>query len=294
MKFLKNTMFLVFLITNLILISNSSLTLLTKKIPKNCKIFLILPYLVLSTDKTFYNNASDIPKDKFSYSNPSFINLRTNSFLRNKKITLFQNTTLFSTNNFTIVNIYTIYNVTDLITNKGFIYNIIKPFDKFQFAFNITCSTSNCEYPNLCLNDQICACNNYKANFFPEGMNITNNIKYCSYDRKSQITLSLLEVFLPGFGFILLGSLAYGILKLITHMGLYFIIFLKLGRILQEDSHDGKNPEHAEYKRDLLYYLMLASYAVIIVWMFTDLFLIGLRIRKDSNGVEFNIIQIFK
>lgn len=294
MKFLKNTMFLIFLITNLILISNSSLTLLTKKIPSNCKNFLILLYLVLPIDKTLYNNASDIPKDKTSYSIPSLINLRTNSFLRNKKQNLFQNTTLFSTNNFTIVNIYTFYNVTDLISKETNLYNIVKPFDKYQFAFNITCSPSNCEYPNLCLNNQTCACNNYKANFFPEGINTTNNIKYCSYNRKSQITLSLLEVFLPGIGFILLGSLAYGIMKLMTHIGLYFIIFLKLGRIFQEDTHDGKNPEHVEYKRDLLYYLMLASYAVIIVWMFTDLFLIGLRIRKDSNGVEFNIIQIFK
>lgn len=194
---------------------------------------------------------------------PSIAKLKNINFLQEKNFWIKQvNETLFSIRN--------------LNTNSTEQYEVDHPFDEYQFALNISegCITNNCGYPNVCLNQTTCACDNFYAYFFPEKNNFKNNRKnefenlnnfnnnnlynkinkiYCTYERKNQVRLSLFEVFLPGIGFFFAGFYAYGTIKLLVWALLYLIIVLKLGRCLKKD----RLPEYvqscvfAEYTRDL-------------------------------------------
>jgi len=177
-------------------------------------------------------------------------------------------------------------------------YDVDNHFDQYQFAMNISegCNDKNCKFPNSCLNITICACDNNYANFFLDE-NSTNKIDriYCSYERKNQVLLSIFEVFLPGIGFILTGFYTYGIIKFLICSLLFSVIILKLARCFRKDRLpiNSENTMLAEFKKDLHFYLMLISYGILVIWMIIDLTLISFRIRKDPNGIDFQIKQIF-
>jgi len=210
-----------------------------------------------------------------------------------------------------------------IIANSSDYYDVDHPFDEYQFALNITegCNIDNCPSPNICLNKTVCACICYYANFYisPKIIDADNNynlsissndqkyknndfikndnrdIKYCTYERKSQVTLSFLEVFFPGIGFFYTGFYAYGTIKFFISTVLYLIIILKLGRCFKKDRLPENSPSifYAEYTRDLHFYLMVCSYVIIVLSMAIDLSLISFRVWKDPNGVNFQIRQIF-
>ncbi len=216
---------------------------------------------------------------------------------------IFSNNTNFNyienRGNFTIkVFNKTIYSVTNLDTNSFKYYDINQPHDKHQFVLNLTegCNLNNCGYPNICLSETVCACDNFYANYNKDEMiNITNK-KYCIYERKNQVVLSILEVILPGVGFIYIRYYTYGILKFIISSFFIFIGVLKLVRFFEKDKLPNYilHSDLVEYSKDMHFYFTIAASVILIIWMIIDLVLIGFKIIKDPNGVNFQIRQIFE
>ncbi len=204
------------------------------------------------------------------------------------------------------------FSVKNLNTNKTQLFDIKKPYDENEIAFNINqgCNIKNCEFPNVCLNQSTCLCDSSYANILPtkiknknlnnennenkevtEKQNIISINKYCSYKRADPKFISLAEIFLPGIGYFLLGYHLYGMFKFVSSCILLSLVILKLGRFLSKDKlpEDVKNFEFVEYEKDFYFYVMMAAYAVIVIWMMIDLFLIENGKVKDPNGINFVI-----
>lgn len=233
------------------------------------------------------------------------------------------------TGNFTIVsfldNEYEVYN---RITKQFTYYNVSSPFDEFQIAKNIKCNLDNCKYPNVCLNDNMCGCDNHFAN-----IKTTNNnrIKNCDYLRKSPIITSILELIVPGAGFFYSGSLKYAVLKFLFGVIVITLLFLQVcgtfknsennienivvkenqekdemitnkqlytETIIEEDNAMkalknkitfDKNTQNNTFNKNFNLNLLIISSVTLLIWLFIDFVMIGMRINKDGNGVGFTI-----
>lgn len=181
------------------------------------------------------------------------------------------------------------------MNQKNISFDLDKPYDKYQIATEISCSNTNCKFPNVCLNQNTCGCANSKANFFIKDFSSPATYEvFCNYERKDPRIVSLLEIFFPGVGFMTLGHTAYGIFKLLAFLALYTLIFLKLSRGLEKDKlpQYTEHKEYVEYKKDFHFYLTFAAYGICVIWIAIDLILIGLGVTKDSNGVHLIILDL--
>lgn len=204
-------------------------------------------------------------------------------------------------------NEYEIYNSK---TGSFNYYNISTPYDKHQIAKNIICTNQTCNYPNVCLSESICGCDNHFANFPNyQSLTLSNiNVKLCSYRRKSPVIASLLEIFIPGAGLLYSGNIFYGIVKLLIGLTFFILVIIKVHYIYvkkQESKNEEKlntseneafNKQKKERKSDgpksnLLFNVIVYLAIFLIAWLYIDFILIGMRITGDGNGVGYTIYQ---
>ncbi len=184
-------------------------------------------------------------------------------------------------------------------------------------------------YPNICLSNYMCGCDNHFANTKSQ---INNQIKYCTYLRKSPIITSILEIIMPGSGFIYSGSMKYGIFKFSYGLFVFILLSLQVCKVFRDKKDDlennnsnknlqeyynipykhsiityskikennlminlhdkiteDKDSENNSFNQNFNLYLLIICYVVLLIWLFIDFVLIGMRINKDGNGVGFTI-----
>jgi len=261
-------------------------------------------------------------------SNKNFINKPVE-----KDITLFVNipkTTPINrfVGNFTIVSLFdSEYEIFNRVTKQFNYFNLSSPFDEFQIVEEIECTNDNCAFPNLCLNDNICACDNHFANYN------YSDTRYCSYPRKSPVVVSILEIMTPGAGFLYAGTIKYGIFKFIFGIILFILLILNVLKkkneleyleennfipkndITMETSSENRsnsnkkdtnsmfeihkkitydrNIDKTNAQKSLLFYFMIIIGLAMLIWLFIDFVLIGMRVKTDGNGVGFTIYSNF-
>lgn len=280
-------------------------------------------------------------KTEFSIKENKLTNFRNDKIKNNfnkedlqKESTSFRNFPIVDslnkeTGNHTIVSFYdNEYEIFNRITKQYTYYNISSPFDEYQIVKNIECNMNNCMYPNVCLNNNMCGCDNHFANTKSQN---NNKIKFCDYFRKSPIITSVLELIIPGAGFLYSGCIKYGLLKLFFGFLVMILLVIEICKVFRDKndnldestlnaSLEGEfNPsfkqslkdtrikeknvinaihkkikfkrdsENNSFKQNLNQYLLIISSLTLLIWLFIDYVMIGMRIKKDGNGVGFTI-----
>jgi len=144
----------------------------------------------------------------------------------------------FTIINFNVTNKY--YEIKNNLLRRYIYFNIAKPIDNFQYAKNISCTSNNCKYPNICLNKNICLCNDVYANFFYNNNN-NNDLIYCSYNRISPVLISFLEFIFPGLGMIIIGNYAYGIIKFLIGIIFLVLVIIRIINYFKDKNEDNDN-----------------------------------------------------
>jgi len=138
---------------------------------------------------------------------------------------------------------------------------------------NITCTNTNCPYPNTCVNETVCLCDLTRANYFSPSENLTSieDLIYCQYERRKLITIFLLEFFVPiGAGHLYNGLIANGIVKMILFLGL---CVTPIGLLC------------FSIKNDWLNILIPAGLGMFAFIWLLDVIFLGLNKMVDDNGV---------
>lgn len=111
------------------------------------------------------------------------------------------------------------------IVHEDFIDIFSVKWNNMIYIRNINCTVTNCNLPNICLNNSTCMCREGYVNLKTED---TDNESYCQYKQKSQLIALLLEFFTnSGLGLIYIGKYAHGGIKLFVIVFLFSSYFCK-------------------------------------------------------------------
>jgi len=160
----------------------------------------------------------------------------------------------------------------------------------FGYARNITCSESNCNLPNTCIDDKTCKCAiefaEYELNR-PREENeapaiLEDDLPYCNYKKRSKLIYFMMEFFFAfGFGHFYAKNIKMGILKLLLIFLPCLIIFLAVFYLIESS-------RKSEQILGLMFVFIFIITCSFCVWWLVDIVMISFGHYTDGNGVPLN------